>query len=384
MSFEWDDISSQEDFFAEVDKEEKAVASTEDAPEDKVDASKDKPEVKPKDKEEEEEEEDFFAAAASNTTEEEEDDTDKGAEKPKSKKPTSTTDTVSTVNFLQKKGLLNLDLEEGFEITEENAEEILEDSFENTIEERIADKLQSLPGDVKNLMQYVLKGGSMQSYFAEVLDGGINIDEDIDLTSERNQEAVVRAVLEMEGEDPEDIEERLEYFKDKGTLASVAERKLNKYNSEKQKAEEKALREQARAREEARRTERENRRKYATFLSEQKEIGDLPVPRKAKSELPGYVHEKSVELENGGRITPMQKELFYELPKNEKAYTQLAILLQNRNADGTFNFDLIAKKVETTVIKDVKDKVRRTNTTRGTSTTEVVRPTKSLSSYFDN
>lgn len=383
MSFEWDEISSQEDFFAEVEKEEQTTAIDNDAEDNKEAKTEDK--VEDQKKEETSSEEDLFASSSDDEDGEDSTDDDTSAdEKPKTKKTKSNVDTVATVSFLQKKGLLNLDLDEEVEITEENAEEILEDSFENTIEERIAEKLQSLPGDAKNLIQYVLKGGSMQSYFSEVLDGNVDIDEDIDLTSEKNQEAVVRAVLEMEGEDLEDIEERIEYLKDKGTLASTSERKLQKYTAEKKKAEEQAIKAQAQAREVARKTERENRRKYSAFLSEQKEIGDLPIPRKAKSELPGFVYEKSVELENGGKITPMQKELFYELPKNEKAYTQLAILLQNRNSDGTFNFDLIAKKVETTVIKDVKDKVRRTNTTKGVSTTEVVRPTKSLSSYFDN
>lgn len=383
MSFEWDEISSQEDFFAEVEKEEQTTAIDNDAEDNKEAKTEDKTEDQKK--EETSSEEDLFASSGDDEDGEDSTDDDTSAdEKPKTKKTKSNVDTVATVSFLQKKGLLNLDLDEEVEITEENAEEILEDSFENTIEERIAEKLQSLPGDAKNLIQYVLKGGSMQSYFSEVLDGNVDIDEDIDLTSEKNQEAVVRAVLEMEGEDLEDIEERIEYLKDKGTLASTSERKLQKYTAEKKKAEEQAIKAQAQAREVARKTERENRRKYSAFLSEQKEIGDLPIPRKAKTELPGFVYEKSVELENGGKITPMQKELFYELPKNEKAYTQLAILLQNRNSDGTFNFDLIAKKVETTVIKDVKDKVRRTNTTKGVSTTEVVRPTKSLSSYFDN
>lgn len=383
MSFEWDEISSQEDFFAEVEKEEQTTAIDNDAEDNKEAKTEDK--VEDQKKEETSSEEDLFASSSDDEDGEDSTDDDTSAdEKPKAKKTKSNVDTVATVSFLQKKGLLNLDLDEEVEITEENAEEILEDSFENTIEERIAEKLQSLPGDAKNLIQYVLKGGSMQSYFSEVLDGNVDIDEDIDLTSEKNQEAVVRAVLEMEGEDLEDIEERIEYLKDKGTLASTSERKLQKYTAEKKKAEEQAIKAQAQAREAARKTERENRRKYSAFLSEQKEIGDLPIPRKAKSELPGFVYEKSVELENGGKITPMQKELFYDLPKNEKAYTQLAILLQNRNSDGTFNFDLIAKKVETTVIKDVKDKVRRTNTTKGVSTTEVVRPTKPLSSYFDN
>ena len=392
-NFVWDEVSSDEDFFANVEKEDKEKDDNTSAENVIKEINKDNDEeqnIIPKtDGESSEEENDDFFADTDNTGgdsgEEEPEQSRGGSEEGKPKKEKGEKlNTISTLNFLKDKGLVSFELEEGEELTEELAEDLLEDSYENTIEERIAAKLESLPNDAKNMITFVLKGGTMNQYLDQVTDNTIDIDEDIDLTSERNQEKVMRAVLELEGEDEEDIEERIEYFKDKGTLASNAERKLKKYLEDKTSAEQASIQEQNRAKENAKKQERENKRAFASYLSEQKEIQGLPVPRKAKNELPSYLYDKSVELENGGRITPMQKALFYDLPKNQAAYAQLAILLQNLNPDGTFNFDSIAKKAETTVVKEVKEKMRRTDTSKGVSSTNrTVRQDKSLSSYFD-
>ena len=395
-NFVWDGVSSDEDFFASVEKEDKEKDDKTSAENVVKEINKDNDEEqdiisKTNDgKSEEEEVNDFFAETDNTSTEgyageEEPGNPEGGSEEGKSKKEkVEKLNNVSTLNFLKDKGLASFELEEGEELTEEMAEDLLEDSYENTIEERIAAKLQSLPNDAKNMITFVLKGGTMNQYLEQVTDNTIDIDEDIDLTSEKNQEKVMRAVLELEGEDEEDIEERIEYFKDKGTLASNAERKLKKYLEDKASAEQASIQQQNRARENAKKQERENKRAFASYLSEQKEIQGLPVPRKAKNELPSYLYDKTVELENGGKITPMQKALFYDLPKNQAAYAQLAILLQNLNSDGTFNFDSITKKAETTVVREVKEKMRRTDTSKGTSSANrTVRQDKALSSYFD-
>ena len=265
-NFVWDGVSSDEDFFASVEKEDKEKDDKTSVENVVKEINKDNDEeqnIIPKTDGESAEEEgsDFFAETDNTPTggdngEEEPGNPEGGSEEGKSKKEkVEKLNNVSTLNFLKDRGLVNFELEEGEELTEEMAEDLLEDSYENTIEERIAAKLQSLPNDAKNMITFVLKGGTMNQYLEQVTDNTIDIDEDIDLSSEKNQEKVMRAVLELEGEDEEDIEERIEYFKDKGTLASNAERKLKKYLEDKASAEQASIQQQNRARENAKKQE---------------------------------------------------------------------------------------------------------------------------------
>jgi len=383
MSFEWEDPTTSEDFFAMVDGE---GSTTEDeTPAGDEDQTPEK-KKEPVEEDEEDEEDDLFSKVESTTEDddpEEDEETEKGSEK-KTKTPKAEgVSTVNTLNFLKEKGLVSFELEDEEELTEELAEELLEDSYDAAVEERIVAKLDALPEDVKNLIQFTLKGGSLNAYLDQVVDNTVEFDEDLDLTDVKNQEAIMREVLALEGEDDEDeIEEKIEYLKDKGTLEAAAQKKFQKYLNHKKQVEQEALAKQAQAREQAKKIERENKKSLSNFLSSNKELSGLPVSRKDKTELPNYIYGRTVELENGNRITEMQKELFYELPKNTAAMSQLAILLRTRNADGTFNFDAIAKKSETTVIREIKDKVRRTNMVKGKSAVEVTKAQKPLSEYF--
>jgi hypothetical protein len=95
------------------------------------------------------------------------------------------------------------------------------------------------------------------------------------------------------------------------------------------------------------------------------------------------MNDKTVKLQNGTTITQMQKELFYDLPKNEKALIQLATLLKNRNEDGSFNFDSIVKSTKTKVVQEVRQELRRNKSSiLGNSTTQSKQSDKSLADYF--
>ena len=97
------------------------------------------------------------------------------------------------------------------------------------------------------------------------------------------------------------------------------------------------------------------------------------------------MNDKVVKLNNGNTITTMQKELFIDLPKNEKALIQLATLLRNRNEDGTFNFESIIKKAATEVSRTVKENIRRNKSSIPASTTSKNKQSeKSLADYFNN
>ena len=68
-------------------------------------------------------------------------------------------------------------------------------------------------------------------------------------------------------------------------------------------------------------------------------IGDLPVNAKEKQSLSNYMYQPAYNY-NGQTISKMHADL-YTAFQNPKAHAQLALLLQSRNKDGTFNFNRI-------------------------------------------
>lgn len=291
---------------------------------------------------------------------------------------------LSTVNFLKEKGYIEFDLEEGEELSDEDAEDLLEDKWDESVEAGIADRLTGLPEDAQNLIQYILKGGSMSEYISSLQNevGPVTLTSGLDLDVEENQIAAMRAILADEGKDEEEVDSEIEYLKDSGKLEVMSKKKFERYNKERKTKEQELIQAQA----EKTRTNKENarlaKRKVIETLAEESNIGGIEVSRDLKKSVPDFMNDRVYKLANGSEISEMQKELFYELPKNETAMLQLAILLQTRNEDGTFNFNSIAKTVETNLTKEVKKEIRRGNNNKPNSTEGKSKPTKSLASYF--
>ena len=118
-------------------------------------------------------------------------------------------------------------------------------------------------------------------------------------------------------------------------------------------------------------------------MNESQGLNGVSFSKEDKKELPSYMNDRTVKLQNGTVITQMQKELFYDLPRNEKALIQLATLLKNRNDDGTFNFDSIVKSTKTKVTQEVRQEIRRNKSSiPGSLTSKSNEANKSLAEYF--
>lgn len=365
----WDETGTSEDFFKELDNE---------TPADETSAEE---VIKKLTEEEDENQNPLQEQEKSLFDEEDEEDTDSGEDR--ENEEVEVGQNIAVLTTLKSKGFLDYELGEDEELTEELAEELIEDKFEETIEERIAEKLGSLPEDVQQVVQYVLKGGSLNDFLRQVsqTDTG-SINEDLDMTSEDNQKLVVRELLLQEDFDEDTIEAQLDLLKDTGKLKTFAEKKFNKWLSENRSNRTALLEQQEQRKKEIKETIRESKRKVAETLNTVDEIGGLEASKEDKKVLPSYINDRNVKLQNGAEISEMQKELYYELPKNEKAMIQLAILLRNRNTDGTFNFDNIANKIKTNITKDLKQNLRRNKTSIPKSGDKRSSDGKSLADYF--
>lgn len=289
---------------------------------------------------------------------------------------------ISVLNALKEKGFIEYELQEGEELTEELAEELIEEKFEESVDNKVKDLLNDLPDLAKQLIQYSLKGGDVND-FINTIASDVSIKLDIDLEKEENQITVLKQLLKLEDKDDEEIETEIEYLKDSNKLKLISEKKFNKYKLEVANEQKELIKEQEEAQENQKKLIKESKNKISTFLSNTEELDGIKFSKEDKKILPSYMNDKTVKLQNGTTITQMQKELFYDLPKNEKALIQLATLLKNRNEDGSFNFESIVKSTKTKVTQQVRQELRRNKSSiPGNSTTQNRQSDKSLADYF--
>ena len=289
---------------------------------------------------------------------------------------------ISVLNALKEKGYIDYELEEGEELTEELADELIEEKFEESVDNKVKELFNELPDLAKQLIQYSIKGGNIND-FINTITADTNIKMDIDLEKEENQISVLKQLLRLEDKDDEEIETEIEYLKDSNKLKLISEKKFNKYKAEVDGRQKKLIEEQAEEVENQKRLVKESKNKISTFLSKTEELDGVKFSKEDKKVLPSYMNDKTIKLQNGSTITQMQKELFYDIPKNEKALIQLATLLKNRNEDGSFNFDSIVKSTKTKVVQEVRQELRRNKSSiPGNSTTQNRQSEKSLADYF--
>jgi hypothetical protein len=367
-SFEWDNNGDNTDvnFFGETVEETadviEEINKTDVAEKEEEKATDKEEEGKETEEEEEEEETTFFSEDPEEEEEEgeeeneEEEGTDEKGEKQK-KTRASKLKSTSVLQSLKEKGLVDYELEEGQELTDELADEILEDSFDNKLDQRIAELVEDMPEDAANFFKFIKEGGNTQQYLYKLAQQAVSsrIVEGMDLENEANQELIVREQLAAEGDDQETINAQIEFLKESNKLASVSKSKYKKWET-KNKAEKQALVEkQKQAALAAKENQRKLKTQVSTFLKDKDSVGKLKFTKSEKKELPSYMTDKNVQLENGSSITTMQKDL-YEAMRDETKAVMLAKLLKS-----DFNFDMIEEEVEDKIAKKTKEQLRRTD-----------------------
>lgn len=353
--FDWDNDKIPDNFF-------------DDAPEDleKQDLSDDNSDDRDSNKEEEkndkskEEPEELTADEIFD----DEDDDEELEEELKNKKSSKDTPEKSEVNpakqtleFLKEKGIIDIDEDE--EIDEDEIEDILEDKWEEAIDNRIGELLEGLPSEVKNLIRFAKSGGDVSAFFQAMVRGSqTGLSENMDMSEESNQEAVMRVMLSQEDYDEEDIEAQIEALKDSGRLRAIAEKKFNKWKRENKEQNQKIAEAQAERERALKEQARKARAELAETLKNINEIGGLTLTRQDKKELPSYFHDRNIKLQSGGTISNFHKDI-YEAMANETTALQLAKLLRTRKKDGSFDFSIIERQVTTKITKEIKNNIRR-------------------------
>lgn len=391
--FEWDKTDSHEFIFGE--QEDNVVINPEDVikevEKDKVvdtpADTKKKPASKKEDVENEEEEEeeidhDFSFGEYIDEDNEEDDDIVKAPKGDKDKEAVATqVDSKSTLTFLKEKGLVDFELEEGEELTDELAEEKLEDYFDSAIEQGVEESIKDLPDALKNMIKFVSKGGNFDSLLAGMVNNvksGINKNSDIE--QEDVQILAVRKDLEKNGYDADYIDTHIQVLKDSGKLATIAKKVFDKDIAEQENFEQAELQRITKANEEAKRKQREFKSSLSSHVTSLKDINGLTLTPAEQKELPSYIADANVELENGKIVSGLQRDLFKIYGDKDKL-TLLAKLVKS-----DFDFSSLTKKQETKRSKEIRENIQNTgkNIKGSDGSSQKKRQIKSVADLLDD
>lgn len=233
---------------------------------------------------------------------------------------------------LVKAGMLNA--EEGEEI-EWNEQTFLAKMTE-TIEDRAWNQLEELATEtygeagVQMIEDIFINKVPVQQYLQ--MFSNEQIVENVDLSSEENQERVFRLYLAKTGLDPDEIEDQLNYARDNDRLESYS----TKYHGklvDKMQQERAALAQESEARVQAVRQKEEEREElYAEVLDGAIASGSIegyPINTQSANELFDFVLSKPHVLPNGQRISEFEYKLAKMRQEDPSKFLAVAKLVQS-------------------------------------------------------
>lgn len=338
-SFNWDAQAQEVDFFGENAPEGMVI---EPEAEVKPEEKEEKKEIATK--EESEENEDSFFSDLEEVTEEKE------TEEEEETKRTSSVSYKDLYTSLKSSGILEDDEEGEEEI--EITEDLIINKFEQSVEKRFEEGIKELPDELKNIIKFVSNGGDFYDIVGRYADSG-GLDTDLDMSDEGNQERVLRALLDEEGKDEELIDSQIEFYKDSGKLESIATKYFEKFKQKREEELEAQVQQQKLARQQVIQNQKNFKKELTSFISENESVRGLSVNKKDVSELPDYISNTSIKLQDGRQITPFYRDLFEAFKDKEKVVI-LAKLVKNG-----FDFGDIKKEVSTKQTREIKNDLQR-------------------------
>ena len=343
----WEDTSQQHDFFGETNLEVDAV---EVALKDDVKTE----ETLAKEKEEKEEQElidEQFSSFEKTSKVETEDDDKTTSGKTE---PATNVNNKQTLEFLKEKGLVDYELEDGKELSEEEAEHLIEDSWEKALESEVEATIKDLPQDIKDLIKFASKGGNVGELLGKMVQHATSgITKNSDIENEDVQVLAITMDLRNQGYDQEYIDSQVEFLKDSGKLGNISKKSFDKIVAEQEAETAGQVQRQKENVEIRKKQAREYKTNITTHINSLNEMGGLPISKQDKTILPTYISEPTVELQDGRYVSEMQADLFKVMADKDKIVL-LAKLLKT-----DFDFSAIERKKQTQAARGIKEAVER-------------------------
>jgi hypothetical protein len=184
-----------------------------------------------------------------------------------------------------------------------------------------------------------VNGADPREYFTQ--QAAVQDFKGMDLSNEKNQEAVIRATLQNQGYESEDIDSEIERLKSYGDLEDVSK----KHHKVLVKREEKQLKQQtlnAQQEQESKRAVKEeyidNVRKVLTEKIKAKEFDGIPVNVQTANELQDFLLVDKWKTESGETLTDFDKTILeLKRPENHATKVKVALLLKLIEKDPTLS-----------------------------------------------
>ena len=348
----WEDTSQQHDFFGETNLDVDVVeAAVKDDVTIEQEAAKEKEE-----KENQELIDDQFKSFEKDApkVETDKDDSDDAGAPAGKKEPATNVNNKQTLEFLKEKGLVDYELEEGKELTEEEAENLLEDSWEKALEAEVESTIKDLPQDIKDLIKFASKGGNVGELLGKMVQHATSgITKNSDISNEDVQVLAVTMDLRNQGYDQEYIDDQIEFLKEKDKLEGIAKKSYDKIIAEQEAETAGQVERQKETAELRKKQAREYKSNITTHINGLAETNGLPISIQDKISLPTYISEPNVELQDGRFVSEMQADLFKVMADKDKIVL-LAKLLKT-----DFDFSAIERKKQSQAARGVREAVER-------------------------
>ena len=366
----WENPSQQHDFFGETNLQDNVDVVTQALEDDATltPEEKEKAKAQPKPVDEQKVIDEQFKSfeTPSNEVEEEEEE-DEGADNPgqegKGPKANSngTVNSKSTLAFLSEKGFINFEAEEGKELTEEEAANVLEDSWENSIEEGIEDSIKGLPAEIQDLIRVASKNGDYKTLMQKMASGSNSgFDATSDIEIEEVQILAITEDLRNQGYDAEEIETQIEFLKEKDKLATMGKKAFDKLVAKKEQDRKAYVKQVADQKETVKKNARDYKANLITHISAIDEVKGLTLNKKDKETLPSYISDPTVELQDGRVISELQADLFKVMADKDQ------IVLLAKVLKSGFDFSSLERKAVSKEARDLKGNIQNQKEVTGT------------------
>ena len=258
---------------------------------------------------------------------------------------------TENLRFLRDKGLISFEDEE---LSQEDfdTDEFVEAKFEESINNKLEELLSGLPPGLKDMIKYSANGGDFMEVVQDLTIGS-ELSLDLTLESEEEQKNVVRTLLKKEGKSLDEINSYIEFLEFKGRLETEAQSKYEKYVVEEETREEKRLGKLKQDRIDRQQKIESDKSTLGEFLKTKPQIlGHVKLNRSEIKELPGYMYEPTVKLQDGRVTTKFNFDLVESLKDKEKS------LLLAKIVKSDFNMKDFMQTLETKVINNIENSLQ--------------------------
>lgn len=260
----------------------------------------------------------------------------------------------STVHKLKEKGILNfVELKDDQEIDEEVFEDLFETELEGRLNEEFSNFANSLDEDAKLFLEFKKNGGKTTDFLKAFENEDLVSDfESVDFNEDENkaENFLIEYYYQFEDMDEDEMNDKIDFLKERGRLGVTAERVYTKVAEKKKKEKETLLKKQ----EKTRKAQIDSQKKYAEDLkqviTETEVVGKIKINKKDKQELFNYLMSPSIRLEDGRKVTAFQKDLA-DVYQDKKMLIAFAKIIKDR-------FEISDLDVATKAVKQIKKTLR--------------------------